>query len=238
MEIVANESYIQKRTKIGERAPFVGLIVLVVATVLIFIRPSWMWITMVMVWVGFVISLAGSYLGDRFVGTSAHHKRLPEAMKGLDSTYTLLMYTLATPFILVEPGGLTVLTVKSQGGTVTYEDGRWRHRQKMGVLRRFAGQEALGRPDRMVKAEVDYVEALLAKEMGTAEEIPVRGVVLFTNPDVELYAENAPVPALRAPELKRWLRKERLRPQLSDATMVRLAEVLDVPVLAPGDETE
>jgi hypothetical protein len=236
MDLVANESYIKTRTKIGERAPFVGLIVLVVATVLIFVQPGWMWATMAMVWVGFLISLMGSYLGDRFVGASAHHKRLPEALKGLDSDYTLVMYKLATPFVLVEPGGLTVLTVKSQGGTVTYEDGRWRHRQNLGFLRRFAGQESLGRPDRMLNAEISYVEELLAKEMAEDDAVPVRGVVLFTNPDVELHAEDAPVPALRAAEIKRWLRKERLRPQLSDETMARLAKVLEIPDLAPDDE--
>lgn len=229
METVANDSYIKTRTKIGERAPFIGLVLLIVATVLIFVRPAWLWATMVMVWIGFIISLMGSYLGDRFVGTSAHHKRLPDALKGLDNSYTLLMYTLATPFVLVEPGGLTVLTVKSQGGSVTYEHGRWRHRQAMGFLRRFAGQEALGRPDRMLKAEIAYVEEFLAKELADEEEVPVRGVVVFTNPDVELHAEDAPVPALRAVELKRWLRKERLRPQLSEEMMARLTEVLEIP---------
>jgi hypothetical protein len=220
MEIVANESYIKIRTKIGERAPFVGLVVLAAAMVLIFVKPEWLWVTMALVWVGFLISLMGSYLGDRFVGPSAHHKRLPEALKGLDSSYTLLMYQ----------------TVKSQGGTIRYEDGRWRHRQSLGLLRRFVGQEALGRPDRLAKAEKTYVEDLLDKHLEEGDAAPVRAVLLFTNPDVELYAEDSPVPALRAAEIKRWLRRERLRPQLPDATMARLAEALEAPALKPDSE--
>ncbi len=230
MQIVANESHIKTRTKIGERAPFVGLLVLAISTVLIFVKPEWIWATMALVWVGFLISLTGSYLGDRYVGPNAHHEKVPAALKGMDDSYTLVMYETPTPFILVEPGGLTVLTAKSQGGTVVYEDGRWRHQQRMGFLRRFAGQEALARPDKMAQAEREYVEGLLAKRMPEEMEVPVRAVILFTNDEVQLEVDEAsvPVPALRAAELKRWLRRNPLRPQLSDETRAALAEALEL----------
>ncbi|MGC9522506.1 MAG: hypothetical protein ACP5HG_11580 [Anaerolineae bacterium] len=230
MQIVANESRIKTRTKIGERAPFLGLLVLAVSTVLIFVRPEWIWATMALVWVGFLISLTGSYLGDRYVGPNAHHKKVPAALKGMDDDYTLLMYETATPFILVEPGGLTVLTVKSQGGTVIYEGGRWKHRQRMGILRRFAGQESLSQPHKMAQAEQEYVEDMLAKRLPEEMDVPVRGVILFTNDDVllEVDEESVPVPALRAAELKRWLRRNPLRPQLSDEVREALADALEL----------
>ncbi|MGC9346949.1 MAG: hypothetical protein ACP5JG_02320 [Anaerolineae bacterium] len=232
MRIVSDESHISLRTKIGERAPFVGLAVLAVATVLIFVRPQWLWLTMALVWVGFLISLTGSYLGDRYVGPLAHHKRVPDALKGLGDEYTLIMYELSVPFTLVEPGGITVLTVKSQGGQVVYEKGHWRHRQRLGFLRRFAGQEGLGRPHRMAEAERSYVESYLEKALPAdgldPSEVPVRAVVLFTNPDVVLNLEDdPPLPALRAVELKRWLRKEPLRPRLSDEAMTEILEALN-----------
>lgn len=230
MKIIANESQIETRRKIGERAPFVGLLVLAIATVLFFLRPGWLWATMVIVWIGFLISLTGTYLGDRYVGPNAHHKRVPEALKGLSNGYTLLMYQLPTPFVLVEPGGLTVITVKSQGGKVSFREGRWRHRQSLGFLRRFAGQESLGQPHKMAEAEREQLESRLGKRLPGEEEIPVRAVVLFSNPDVELIVqdEEVPVPALRAAELKRWLRKNPLRPQLSDETLKHVAEALDL----------
>ncbi|MGC9469773.1 MAG: hypothetical protein ACP5HS_14345 [Anaerolineae bacterium] len=230
MKIIANESQIETRRKIGERAPFIGLLVLAAATVLFFLRPGWLWATMVIVWIGFLISLTGTYLGDRYVGPNAHHKRVPEALKGLSNGYTLLMYQLPTPFVLVEPGGLTVITVKSQGGKVSFREGRWRHRQSLGFLRRFAGQESLGQPHKMAEVEREHLESRLGKRLPGEEEIPVRAVVLFSNPDVELIVqdEEVPIPALRAAELKRWLRKNPLRPQLSDETLKRVAEALDL----------
>lgn len=231
MEVIANESHIRTRRKIGERAPLVGLLLLVVSTVLVFLRPEWIWGTMALVWVGFLVSLTGSYLGERYVGPNAHHRRVPEALKGMSSEYALLVYQLASPFVLVEPGGLTVLCVKSQGGEVSYEDGKWRHKQNMGILRRFAGQESLGRPDRLAQAEVEVVRRDLGKQLPEGvEDVPVRGVILFTHPDIMLHVDpdEAPMPALRAAELKRWLRRNTLRPALSKETRSVLADLLDL----------
>ena len=231
MEVIANESHIQTRRKIGERAPLVGLLLLVVSTVLVFLKPEWIWATMALVWVGFLVSLTGSYLGERYVGPNAHHKRVPEALKGLSSEYTLLVYQLASPFVLLEPGGLTVISVKSQGGEITYDGGRWKHKQQLGILRRFAGQESLGRPERLARAEEDVVRRDLTKMLPeVVGNVPVRSLVLFTNPDVVLHvdADSAQVPALRAAELKRWLRRNPLKPSMDDATRAALEAALDL----------
>jgi len=216
MQVMTNESYINRRKKIGELAPFVGLVLLAASVVLIIVKPDWLWVTMAVVWLGFIVSLTGSYLGERFVGPNAHWKRVPEALKGLNRDYWLLMYQLSSPYVLVEPGGVTVISVKPQGGQVTYEEGRWRHRQKLGFLRRFAGQESIGRPDRFAKAEADVVRDQLAKRL--------------TQADIELDvdADTVPVPTVRVATLKRWLRKNPLRPRLSAEVQALLADALQL----------
>jgi hypothetical protein len=226
MRIIANETKIERRTKIGEIAPFAGLITLVIATVLIFVKPEWMWSTLILVWIGLLISLTGGYLGDRYVGEQAHHRRIPESLKGFDDNYTLLMYKAPVPFVFIEPGGVTVITVKSQAGEVRYEDGRWRHQQKLGWLRRFAGQESLGRPGRLAEAEVEVLADKLDERLPEDVDVPIRPVIVFTHPDVQLHAEEAPIPAVRAAEFKRWLRKNPLDPPLSDEAQAALAEAL------------
>jgi hypothetical protein len=229
MQIVANDKHIRSRKKVGERAPFAGLIFLAGSMVLIFLKPEWIWGTMALVWLGFLISLMGSYLGDRYVGPNAHHKRVPEALKGMDNSYTLLMYQLPAPFVLVEPGGLTVITVRSHAGQIVYDaEGRWRQKQKMGLLRRFAGQESLGRPHQLAEMERQEVLKALKKILPEGVEVPVRSVLLFTAPNVELqvHEETIPVPALRAAELKRWLRRNPLKPQLVGETQAVLREAL------------
>lgn len=218
MRVFADERRIARRRRIGEIAPLVGLVILVVSVVMVFAKPEWIWASMAVVWIGFIISLVGSYLGERYVGPNAHHRRIQEALKGLDRSYMLLMYRLPAPFVVVEPGGITVLTVKSQGGEITYRGGRWHHRQPLGILRRLAGQETIGRPERLAEAERKAVEEALIKMLPAGIEVPVRAVIVFIHPEARIDVEKAslPIPAMGARELKRWLRRNPLRPRLSD----------------------
>jgi hypothetical protein len=215
MRIIANEKRIEFRKKIGERAPFVGLIILVASTVILFAKPEWMGISMIIVWAGLLISLTGSYLGDRYVGPYAPHRKLPEALKGMSDDYVLFLYKSRSPFVLLEPGGLTVITAKSQAGYVRYSEGVWKHQQKWGFVRRFAGQETLGRPDKLSGAEVDAFLGFLEKGLPENSDVPVRGIIVFTHPEVQLDADQSPVPALRSAVLKRWLRRNAVQPKLS-----------------------
>lgn len=233
MRIITKESYIKSRVRIGERAPLVGLILLLVATILIWTCPEWWLLTMTLVWAGFITSMIGGYLGERFVGPLAHHKKVPEALKGLGEDYILLMYKLPSPFVLVEPSGLTVMLVKSQGGEITYEDGKWRHQQKLRFFRRFAGQESIGRPDQQAKLELNRVKEALQKhasqKLSTDNlDIPVRVLILFVDPDVQLKAEDSPVPAIRAAKLKSWLRGEGRETNLPEEKQKQLHQILGI----------
>jgi hypothetical protein len=228
MQIVTNEPFIAVRRKIGERAPFIGLLVLAAATVMLFVKPDWTWYVMILIWVGFVISIIGTYFGDRFVGTMAHHKKVPEALKGLDNTHTLLVYKSPIPFVLLGPGGVTTITVRSHGGKVTFADGRWKHREKMSFFRRLAGQEGLGSPDRMAEAEAQIIRNHLKGRVSGEVEAPVQPLVLFIDPQVQLDAEGSSVPVVRAADLKRWLRKDGRQTKLSDALLVQIATAFGV----------
>jgi hypothetical protein len=228
MRLIANESQIKTRTRIGEIAPLAGLGLLVAGMAILFLKPEWFWIASIIVWVGFVVSLIGSYFGGRYMGPLAHHKRVPEALKGLENSFTLLMYKTPAPFVVVDAGGLTVITVRSQGGHIAYTNGKWKHKEKMGRLKRFAGQEGVGRPDQIAKVEMDDLQRFLRKRLPEGLEIPVRAVILFVHPDVVLEVEGSAVPVFRTPELKRWLRREGRRPNLPKATLEALYAALGI----------
>ena len=229
MRLIVNEQHIAKRTKIGEIAPFVGLVLLIAATVLIFLKPDWTWATMVFVWVGFVISLIGGYLGSRYLGPMAHHKKVPEVLKGLDNSFALLVHKTPAPFVLVDAGGVTTILVRSQSGQITYQNGAWRHREKLGLLRRFAGQEGVGKPHRLAEMEAEDFRRFLGKRLPEGVDVPVRPVILFVNPDAKLDIEDlSPVPIFRASELKRWLRRDGRRSKLSEEVRQQLFEALGI----------
>jgi len=228
MRIIINEAHITTRTRIGERAPFIGIALLFIAIVLILFLPEWLWVSMLLVWVGFVVALIGSYLGDRYVGALAHHKKVPEAFRKLNDQYTLLVYQTFVPFVLLGPEGVTIITVKSQGGQVTYQNGKWRHHEKLGILRRMAGQEALGRPDRMAQAEATDFSRFLHKQLPEGVEVPVYPLLLFINPNVKVDAIDSPVPALLSSKAKRWLLKKGRSAPLSEQVFQYVRQVLGI----------
>ncbi|MBN1875317.1 MAG: hypothetical protein JXA33_13900 [Anaerolineae bacterium] len=227
MRIIADARRIKRRTRVGEISPLLGLAVLIGSTVLLFVAREQMWLTMILVWVGFVFSLIGSYLGERYVGPLAHHRAVPEALEKLDDDYVLLMYKTPVAFVLVEPGGLTAVMAKSHSGAVAFKDGKWQHHVSMRFFRRMAGQEKLDRVERDAALELEMLQEYLAKRLPSDVKIPVRTVLLFVHPDVQLETRDAPLPAFKGAQLARWLRKSGKQPELPKATQQQLAEVLD-----------
>ncbi len=228
MRLIANEKQVKTRTRIAEISPLLGLGLLVVAVALAFLKPEWSWITLIVVWIGFMSSMIGSYFGGRYMGPLAHHKKVPEALKGLENSFILLAYKTPAAFVLVDAGGLTVILVRSQGGRITYANGKWKQQEKMGGLKRFAGQEGVGRPEQMAQVELDDLNRFLRKRLPEGVEIPLRAVILFVHPDVALEVENPPMPVFRTPELKRWLRKEGRRPNLPKEMLAQLYAALEI----------
>ncbi|MGC9400496.1 MAG: hypothetical protein ACP5HM_15355 [Anaerolineae bacterium] len=229
MRIITNQPFIEKREKAANILPLVAMGVLVISLVLSFIKPDWFLITMVIVLIGFFLSITGTYYVHRFASQLAPHKEIPKVLKGFDDEYALLIYKVPhVPFVLVEPGGLTAILVKLHGGEVTYEDGQWHHNQRLRLLRQFGGEEALGRPDRQARELADLLETYVEARLPEGVEAPVRAIVLFLNPEVQLEADEAPMPALWVGHLKDWLRNEGRRQRLPAKTRQAIAAALGI----------
>lgn len=228
MRLIADEAKIKTRTRTGELAPLVGLALLIIAIALAFLKPAWIWVALILIWLGFVASMMGGYLGGRYVGPLAHHKKVPEALKGLENSFTLLMYKTPVPFVVMDAGGLTTVLVRGQNGRITYQNGKWRHKDKWGWLKRFAGQESLGRPDQLALLEAEDLRRFLHKRLPEGIDVPVRPVILFVHPDAIVEAADSPVPVFRESELKRWLRREGRRPNLPKETVEALYAALRI----------
>ncbi len=229
MRIIANETFIERREKLADIMPLVAMGVLFGSLVVSFIKPEWFLFTMGLAVVGFFLSIIGTYFVQRFAGQLAHHEVVPKALKGFSDDYALLIYKVPNvPFALVEPGGLTAILVKNHGGEVVYEDGRWQHNQRMKFIRQFGGEESLGRPDRQAQDLAQLLEAYADERLPDNVEVPVRGIALFVNPDVELSAEDAPIPAIWVGKLKDWLRNEGRRSRLPAEVQEAIVETLDI----------
>jgi hypothetical protein len=231
MRIFRDERHINLFSSIGQYAALGGLVILLIGLVISFIRPMWMLPIVVSMALGFTLSVVGGFFADRYAGPHAHHEALAEVLKGLDYRHTLLQYVLPADHVLLEPGGCTVFVVKSQGGEIAYENGesgKWRHRQRGKIFRQLVGQTGVGRPDREARKEVARLRGYLEEQLEDADEVPVRGTIVFVNEDVQLEADESPVPAFYRKKVKDWLRGPGdLRP-LPEDLQERLAGALGV----------
>lgn len=229
MRIIANEKYIRRCAFVGRYASIAGLLVLLVSFILsIFwvqesvLIPLAMWVALL---VGVGLSIIGGYYAVRFEGPRAHYRSVREALKGLDQRYTLFQHVLPSPHVLLGPDGLTVQVVRSIPGEVTYANGRWNWRHRFKFLRVLAGQEGIGVPEGEVEYELKRMSRYLEKTLPDVP-VPLRGVVLFTHPDVKLNVQNPPVPVLHARKFKDWLRGPGARKPMPGAQRRQLEEAL------------
>jgi len=123
--------------------------------------------------------------------------------------------------------GLTVVEPQAQGGEIRFANGRWQHKAGWGRLGQFFGEPSLGRPEQTLTQEIGLVQKWVAKTL-PEQEIPVNGIVLFTNPKATLHVEDAPVPAMAAEGLMPYMRQGLKGQQmLSTARQKELGRALD-----------
>ena len=235
MKVYVNDRYIKRRASIGKWASLLGLAVLAGGFVLSLRDPRFFIVSFATLILGFLLSNVGIYYANRYARPDRPDAVLAQTLKGFDKRYALYQFILPVSHVLREPGGLTIFTLKPQEGEIAFEDGKWRHRQGWGRLLRWVGQEGLGKPDREVDLDIQTMQDWLQKQ-GDDQEVPVRGVVVFTSPKASLQLDNPPVDAVSAKQLTGWLRKIGRLPPLSKEDQGRLAELLDQEV--PGGESE
>jgi hypothetical protein len=226
MRIIRNERFIRTRRALGQIIPGLALVVLVAGLVISFAKPEWFWATLTSVVVGLVLVLLGGLFTERYASPIAHHDSLASALKGLDDRHVLLQYVLPVPHVLLDPGGCTVLVVKSQPGQITYAEGRWNHRYRGKLFRQLAGQQGVGVPHVEAEQQVQKLRKWLARELPDTD-VPIGAAIVFVNPKASVSAAQSPVPAFFGKKIKAWLRGPGRRKPLPRDEYRRLNALLD-----------
>jgi len=233
MQVVTNEKLIKNRARLGRGASFAGLAVLILGLVAS-LFPQWLLASFGCLFVGFVLSQVGLYHANRWVKEPRADQTLEKVLKGFDDRYYLYNYVLRAPHVLLTPFGLCVINPKQQRGKVRCEGEKWHHEAgwRQGILR-FFGQEGLGNPTKEARAEVERLSkwaseqvSKWASEQVSKWEVPVEGVIVFTNPEVDLEIENPTVPVLDGKQFKSLLRNLSKERPISGSQRKQLAEIL------------
>jgi hypothetical protein len=229
MKIIKNEKLIKRNAQIGSWTSLGALVVLALGMYISFTQPDLFIYSLVALLLGFTLTQVGMYMGNKFSRSPRPDEKLDAGLKGLQNDFVLYHYTTPVSHLLVGPAGVWVVMPYHQRGQVSFMKNRWRMSGGgflQGYMRIF-GQEGLGRPDIEIDNEIRSLKKHLLKHMEESEIPEINAIMIFTNEDVELEAENPPVPALKLKQLKDFIRQKAKEKKLSAETLNKLKAALE-----------
>jgi hypothetical protein len=229
MKIIKNEKLIKRNAQIGSWTSLGALLILGLGMYISFTRPDLFIYSLVALLLGFTLTQVGMYMGNKFSRSPRPDEKLDAGLKGLQNEFVMYHYTTPVSHLLVGPAGVWVVMPYHQRGQVSFKKNRWRMSGGgflQGYMRIF-GQEGLGRPDLEIDNEIKSLKKYLLKHMEESEIPEINAIMIFTNDDVELDAEDAPVPALKVKQLKDFIRQKAKEKKLSAETLNKLKAALE-----------
>jgi hypothetical protein len=210
MKIITNEKLIKRNSTIGNWTSLSAIVVLGAGMYLSLKRPDLFIYALLALLMGFTLTQVGMYMGNRYGRRPRPDEKLDAGLKGLPGDYTMYHYRTPASHLLVGPAGVWVLMPYFQRGKVTYKKNRWQM-SGGGFIQsymRFFGQENLGRPDIEIENEISGLKNYLGKQMEESEIPEIKPLIVFTADDVEIDAEETPVPAMKLKQLKDFIRQK------------------------------
>ncbi len=243
MQVVRNVGYIKQQQRRGRRLTAAGMVGLALAFLLVFQRNSVIAVLLsyVAMIAGFICFNLGLQIVTKFTGNrrkARSDQALDRALERFNDRYTLIHYPAIggrhPEHLLVHNSGVLVLTTREVSGRVAVKGRRWR---RLGSpLGRFFNYSApqLGNPTVENEGEVAAVKAVLAEN-----DLPdaVSGVIVFTDPAVEVRVTDSPVDIVDLDGLPDYVR-ELGRTGEEGAALTGRERLAIVDALSQGQELE
>lgn len=208
MKIITDTFMIKRNQRIGQITTIGSLVVLAGGLFLSFQKDQrYVSFSFLALLFGFILSQVGIYFGNRYGRRPRPDEQLDIGLKGLDDKYTLYHYVVPAPHLLVGPAGVWILFPFTQGGTITFQKGRWRQRGGNWYLKFFA-QEGISRPDLDIEVNTEKIQKLLTRQLPGYTLPPIQAALVFANEKAVISCDDATAPTLPLSKLKEFLRKK------------------------------
>jgi hypothetical protein len=223
MKIITNEKLISRNNKIGSIASIGGLVVLGISTYIAFQFQHLIYISFILVLLGFLLSQLGIHNTNRFGRRTRPDGEINKALKPLNNSYTILHFKTPVSHLLIGPAGIWVLIPRNTQGIITYTENKKRWRQDGGnlYLKIFA-QAGLGRPDLEIKSEMNALKKFMKKHWDGDIPPDIFPALIFTQEGTLVDAENAPVPTMHINKLKGFIKNQGIKRRLSNSQVNQL----------------
>jgi hypothetical protein len=229
MKIIKNETLIKRNAKIGGWTSIAALVVLGLGMYISFTRPELFTYSLLALLLGFTLTQIGMYMGNKFGRSPRPDEKLDAGLKGLQNEFVMYHYTTPVSHLLVGPAGAWLIKPYHQRGQVTFTKNRWRM-SGGGFLQnymRIFGQEGLGRPDMEIESDIKSLKKHLSKTMDESDIPEINALMVFTNDEVEIDAEDSPVPALKLKHVKEFVRQKAKEKKFSAEAINKLKTALE-----------
>jgi hypothetical protein len=231
VHILNNEKLIKTRTTWSGRLMLAGFGLILGSALLTFLnptQPSYIIPAYAALFGGFIIFNVGASSGAKWRLLPRPDQALARTLKGLDHRHRLYNFLLPAEHVLLTPAGVVVYQVRRMMGVISCTNDKWYHKRSIFSRLRFAAEEQVGDPTRDVKLDVTQMQQFLEKNLDNADLVTVDGLILFSNPNVQLTVENPSVPVLTAKDAKDYMRRFVAdRPKLDQETYDILADLFD-----------
>jgi hypothetical protein len=226
MQLVANQQLVKNRVRLGLGFHISALVVFALGLVLstqIDATRELRWESWVAILAGLGLYSLGQAQLRRFGPRNRQEEQLGQAIRTLDDRYKLYAFLASSlpDYILVSPAGVHLLIVRQEAGQIECVRDKWSKGSASRLLSLFG--PTLGNPSADAARQLQRLRSLLA-ERGMAD-VPTSGLIVFTNPKVQLRVEGCTATVTRLKELKDVLRRMAGKGQNVALTSARIREV-------------
>jgi len=228
MKIIKNEKLIQRNSKIGQFTSLASLAVLGIGMYISFQKPEYFYYSFGSLILGFILMQVGMFFTNRWGRTPRPDEQLDASLKGLPGETVIYHYVTPVSHLLLGPAGIWILMPFHQRGKVSYEKNRWKLSGGgfMQTYMTIFGQEGIGRPDLELENQVDSLRKYFSKKLEGDEAPEIKGILVFTNEQVEVDDTGSPIPALQIKKLKEFMRQRSKEQSLGALMLQKLTSAL------------
>ncbi|MBV6451929.1 MAG: hypothetical protein DCC56_08000 [Anaerolineae bacterium] len=231
MKIIKNDRLIKRNSRIGQWITIASLLILAGGMFFSISDPSdpqRVSYSLFALFAGFILTQIGLYMGNRWGRSPRPDEQLDAGLKGLPGEFNMYHYTTPASHLLVGPAGVWVLLPYRQKGAISFSKNRWRV-SGGGFLQAYMsifGQEGIGRPDLEAENEIRKVKKALSEQFGENEIPEVNAALVFTNEQVEINPEGAPISAMKPKQLKDYMRQKAKEKPISQTQLAAVKAAL------------
>jgi hypothetical protein len=229
MIIIRDDAKVARYKTWAPRLLLIGLLSLIGGMVILFVFPNnqnVIFYQLIAMLIGWILSQIGTYLSHRYVRSPRPDETLDKAVKPVAGNGRMYHFVLPAPHVLLTPAGPIVFNLKFQSGDISYQDGKWR---QSGIgMRRFFGQEGLGKPEAEAESMVSSLAGFIHKQDPNIEEVSIGAMIVFTTENIKsLNVDGSDIPAMHYSKVRKFLRKEGVGKPLPQETYNALQTIFD-----------